>query len=329
MPRWTIRKIVSIYNILFVSWINEVRFKGLDLNLLAALDVLIEERSTSRAAERLHLSQPATSAALARLRAYFNDPLLTAHGKRMMPTAYALELHSAVKTILANVETMIAKSATFSPGTSDRIFRIATSDYLSTVLFADLLPKLQKTAPFVRFDFQPPSDGIVDAIDRGEIDLMVCPDALAHPKHPHELLFEERHVVAGCARNPMFASPITEDAFFAAGHIAVEMGRTTRKSFAEGHLRDFERKRRVEIFAAAFTLVPELLVGTNRITVMHERLARRFAERMPIAWQPLPIAFPVMREVVQFHSTRKTDQAIQWLVGEILASAHSANHNNE
>ena len=63
-----------------------MRFKGLDLNLLVTLDVLIEERSVSRAAERLHLSQPSVSAALARLRDYFNDPLLEVQGKRMVPT---------------------------------------------------------------------------------------------------------------------------------------------------------------------------------------------------------------------------------------------------
>src|SRR5512139_3494743 len=124
-----------------------MRFKGLDLNLLAALDVLIEERSVSRAAERLHLSQPSVSAALARLRDYFNDPLLEIQGKRMVPTARALQLVPMLKELLADVETMIMQARQFEPETSNRWFRICVSDYLATVLIARLVTSLQREAP--------------------------------------------------------------------------------------------------------------------------------------------------------------------------------------
>ncbi|HSI16835.1 MAG TPA: LysR family transcriptional regulator, partial [Sphingomonas sp.] len=106
-----------------------MRFQGLDLNLLVALDVLIEERSVSRAAERLHLSQPAMSAALRRLRDYFNDPILAAHGKKMIPTPHALRLRGALRTLLTDVERMVSLSTQFDPATSQRRFRIGTSDY--------------------------------------------------------------------------------------------------------------------------------------------------------------------------------------------------------
>lgn len=294
-----------------------MRVKGLDLNLLSAFDALIEERNTSRAAERLHLSQPAASAALARLRDFFKDPLLTLHGKRMMATAYALDLHPTVKEILSQVDGLIARTSEFDPANSDRLFRIAVSDYLSTVLFAELVPKLTRIAPNIRLDLQPPADGTTDAVDRGEIDLMLSPDEHIHPDHPRELLFEEAHVVAGWAGNPVLSKPVTEDEFFAAGHIAVEMGRTARTSFAETQIRELGRKRRIEIYASAFSLVPDLIVGTNRLALMHERLAVAVGKRMPIVWQPLPFAFPVMREVVQYHRARVSDLGIKWLVRQI------------
>ena len=95
-----------------------MRFKGLDLNLLAALDLLLEERNVSRAAERLHLTQPAVSAALARLRDYFGDPILAPQGKRMIPTAQALALQPMLKQLLSQVDTMVAQSTRFDPATS-------------------------------------------------------------------------------------------------------------------------------------------------------------------------------------------------------------------
>lgn len=92
-----------------------MRLKGLDLNLLVALDVLLEERSVSRAAERLYVRQPAASAALGRLRDYFKDDILVLHGKRMIPTSYAEDLQPEVRRILRQVDGMISMSTEFDP----------------------------------------------------------------------------------------------------------------------------------------------------------------------------------------------------------------------
>ena len=303
-----------------------MRFKGLDLNLLVALDVLLDECNVSRAAERLHLSQPAVSAALRRLRDFFNDPLLALHGKRMVPTPHAIALRPQVKMLLAEVEGVIAKSTRFDPATSDRWFRICVSDYLSTVLFGTLIPALSAAAPGVRLDLQPPSEEIPVMLDRGDIDLVLTPVEHCVPNHPTELLFEERYVAAGWSENPLLAMTISEEDFYRARHVAVEIGRLNRVSFAENHLRARGRDRRIEVIASSFSLVPELLVGTDRLAIMHERLAQTLSARLPLAWQPLPFAFPVMREMIQYHRTRSVDAGIQWLVGQIHAAVrHSQN----
>ena len=220
-----------------------MRFKGLDLNLLAALDVLLDERNVSRAAERLHLTQPAVSAALARLRDYFGDPILAPQGKRMIPTARALALRPMLKRLLTEVDTMVAQSTRFDPATSDRCFVIGVSDYLVTVLFPSILPALQQAAPGVRLDFHPPSEETRVAIDKGEIDLLLSPAEHCLPDHPAELLFNERHVVVGCTSNPLLAKPISEEDFYAAPHVAVRIGRVNRASFAETHLAERGERR--------------------------------------------------------------------------------------
>ncbi len=297
-----------------------MRFKGLDLNLLLALDVLLEERSVTRAAGRLNLSQPAMSAALSRLRDFFGDALLVPQGRRMIATPEALALQPELKAVLGSVEELIARSTKFDPATSDRMFRICASDYLVTVLFPRLLPELQRVAPAVRLDIVPPSQEAQTALERGEIDLLLTPEEHCVPGHPAEVLFAEQHVVAGWDENPLLAAALTADQFFAAGHVAVRVGQINRASFAETHLESLGRSRRIELTVASFTNVPDLLVGTHRLAVMHRLLARVVAQRLPIAWQDLPFPFPAMRQMIQRNRTMRDDAGLAWLVRQLQAA---------
>lgn len=298
-----------------------MRFKGLDLNLLVTLDVLLDENSVSRAAERLHLSQPSVSAALARLREYFNDPLLEPQGKRMVPTPQALQLRPVLTELLGNVDRMIVQARQFHPLTSDRWFRICLSDYLSAVLFPRLNALLQRQAPRVRLDLQPPSALAQALLEQGEVDVLLTPQEHCLRDHPSELLFEESYVVAGSADNPMLRNPITEEDFYAAGHVAVGIGTGERASFAEDSLLARGRERNVEILAFSFTQVPGLLKGTARLTLMQQRLALALSARHELAWQPVPFDFPVMREMIQYHRSRASDPSLGWLIARIREAA--------
>jgi len=301
-----------------------MRFQGLDLNLLLALDVLIEERSVSRAAERLHLSQPAMSAALRRLRDYFNDPILAAHGKRMIPTPHALALRAQLRSLLTDIERMVSISTQFDPATSQRRFRVGASDYLTTVLFTRLVPQLERIAPAVTLELVQPSDAMNAMLDQGELDLIITPAEHLSPDHPSELLFEERHVVAGWSGNPLVHQPISAAQFLSAGHVAVEIGRLRPTSFAEKFLRELGHERRIELLVSSFSVAPEMLVNTHRLAVMHERLARTYAARIPIRFVPMPFDFPIMREMLQFNRTRSEDAGLRWLIAQVkLASDHS------
>jgi DNA-binding transcriptional LysR family regulator len=297
-----------------------MRFKGLDLNLLVALDILLEELSVSRAAERMHISQPAMSAALGRLRAYFDDPLLVADGKRMIPTPQALRLKGRIRALLGDVDAMVAATGEFNPTRSNRRFRIGASDFLTLVLFADTLQRLARTAPNITFDFFPPSDTITQMLTQGELDMLLVPEEHVLHDHPTQLLFEERHVVAGWSGNPVFERGMSEAEFAAGGHVAVQIGIQFRASFAESQLSKVGLNRRIAVTASTFSVVPELLVNTDRLAVMHERLAARAATHLPIAYAPMPFDFPIMREMVQIHRTRTTDPGIHWLIGELKAT---------
>jgi LysR family nod box-dependent transcriptional activator len=94
-----------------------------------------------------------------------------------------------------------------------------------------------------------------------------------------------------------------------------------RASYAESHLRRLGIERRIDVLVAGFSVVPELLVGSNRLAIMHERLARSAATHLPIAYCDLPFDFPVMKEMVQYHRTRASDPGLTWLRNEIASAA--------
>jgi DNA-binding transcriptional LysR family regulator len=221
---------------------------------------------------------------------------------------------------------MVSVSTIFDPATSRRRFRIGTSDYLSIVVFTRLVPRLQQLAPHITLELVQPSDRMSAALDQGDLDLVITPAEHTAADHPTELLFEERHVVAGWSGNPAFDAPMTEEVFLAAGHVVVEIGRLRPTSFAETFLRERGKQRTIEVMVSSFAVAPEMLMNTNRLAVMHERLAHAYASRLPLTYADLPFDFPVMREMLQYHTTRAEDPGLRWLIGEIRqASEHSPN----
>jgi LysR family transcriptional regulator, nod-box dependent transcriptional activator len=296
-----------------------MRLDNFDLNLLVALHALLEECNVTRAAERLHLSQPAMSAALRRLRLAFNDDILVAHGKTMVPTSHAQSLAPIVAQALVSMQSLVSSSTVFDPQTSGRLFRIATSDYISTVLIAPMLASLETAAPSVRLEITAVNVDSLSMLERGMIDFMLSPEQFLSPVHPKQLLFEERHVVVGWKDNPVFRQPLTENAYYSCGHVAVEIA--GRPSFAEERLRSGGDRRRIELVASSFTMVPWMLSGTGRLAIMHERLAQVMLPILPLAVAPLPFAMAPMREMIQFHNARSSDGGLLWMLQRIMRQA--------
>jgi DNA-binding transcriptional LysR family regulator len=299
-----------------------MRFKGLDLNLLLALDVLLDTRSVSAAAKRLNLSQPAMSAALSRLREYFGDELLVTRGRRMHPTARAESLIPQLRSCLSDIDALVTSSGGFDPSVSRRTFTIAASDYVIAAVLVPFIEALAADAPGVSINMVLPSDDTNQQFADGKIDLQIVPEQQTHPGLPAELLFEERQVVAGWTENPIFAAPLTEAAVLSCGHVAVAVGAQRSPSFADRQLANLGKTRRVEVTAPSFTVAPWLVQGTNRLIFTHERLAIAMARHFPITVAPIPFAFPVMREMLQVHDARADDEALQWLRGRLHGAAN-------
>jgi LysR family transcriptional regulator, nod-box dependent transcriptional activator len=212
---------------------------------------------------------------------------------------------------IATLRSLISAGTTFDPATADRRFKIAASDYITTVLLVPLLRSLEHEAPFVRLDITLPADATSARLANGDYDLILTPEEFVDPIHPTELLFEERHVVVGCTRNPQLGTAMTPDQFAGAGHVAVMID--GRNTFIEDALAGLGIARRIEVRAPSFIQVPFLLPGTRRIALMHERLAVLMAPGLDLKVIEPPFPLPLMREVLQYHSSRQKDAGLLWL----------------
>lgn len=290
-----------------------MRFNHLDLNLLVALDVLLEEQNITRAAERLHMTQSATSGVLGRLRTYFEDELLVQVGRKMQPTPYATELAKPVREVLLTIQSSITAKPVFDPATSKRHFRLVTSDYLISVLFAQVIQKIHQEAPHITFEMLGPSDNSGELLVRGEVDLMIVPERYIIEGHPSRLLFEEEHVCVVWQGNTQVGDSLSLEQYMEMGHVSVGFGRTRHMSIEEWFMNQYGFNRRIEVVTNDFNTLPQLVVGTQRIATMHQRLANLYAQYLPLRILPPPVKIPVMFEYLLWHRSVDGDPMHRWL----------------
>ncbi len=298
-----------------------MRYGRLDLNLLVALDVLLTERSVSLAADRLCLSQSATSSALGRLREYFEDELLVVKGRAMILTARAEELIGPVRAVLEQIRTTVAVAPPFDPATADRTIRMMASDYSTEVLLTRVLADLEKDAPHLRFEIQPMNDSPIEAIERGHIDLLLTIDIAISADHPSQVLFEDDYVVVGDAANPAMAQPMTRDLYLELGHVTPRFGKSRVSAFEDWFMRRQKQQRRVEVIAPSFLSLPGLILGTKRIATMHRRMAEIVVGAMPLVMREVPFDIPPIREAIQWNIANNNDRALRWVVERLQAAA--------
>lgn len=299
-----------------------MRLNGFDLNLLLALDVLLEERNVTRASERLHIGQSAASAALARLREYFGDELLTPVGRQLLPTPMALSLIGPVRETLSRAKATISIKPDFDPATVQRRFSLYASDYVTMVLLANVVVRLAKEAPGIALDIRhPPRDG-VELFERDDVDLMIMPDqytsGLPHPKTP---LFIDTHACMVWSHNEGVDTSLTFDQYLQMGHASVRIGDRQSVAFEEWFLPRYGVQRRVESSVDNFTCLPSLIIGTQRIATLHKRLAIYFSRLLPVRLVDVPFDMPPLVETLTWPKHLDDDPAHRWMRRMLLECA--------
>lgn len=298
-----------------------MRFKGLDLNLLVALDVLLREKNVSRAAEHLCLSQSATSGALARLRDFFDDDLLVQVGRQMVLTPRATALSGKVRNALVQIDGTIIQSPEFDPSTAVRTIHIIASDFVTIAVLRDAVRAMGREAPGLTFDIQQPVKKPHDKIARGEVDLLLMPELYTSPDHPSEQFFVDDYVVLAWEGNTRVGDSLSADDFFDARHATV-MFETHTPSYEAWFIEnEGGRTRDIAVVVGSFSALPFVIEGTDYLALMHRSMANIFARQMPLRILPCPIDIPPLVESIQWHSYSDTDACLTWVRDRIRTHA--------
>lgn len=286
--------------------------RNIDLNLLVALDALLAERSVSRAAVRLHLSQPAASALLARLRELFGDPLLLRSARGMLPTPRALELLGPVKQVLDEIEAIVQPRAAFDPASASLTFTLSASDYVEYALLPKLVDYLEHKAPGVRLEVRSLDLQLVPMqMESGEVDLCITGLQNAAPGLHLRPLYTERLVSVVRRDHPGVGARLTLDKFCSLEHIQVSVRGSGFSTHIDAALAALGRKRRARLAVPHFLLVPEIVARSDMISALPERLARGYAKQLRIFEPPVELQKFTVGEM--WHERNERDPAQQWL----------------
>ena len=295
-----------------------MHLKGLDLNLIVVLDALLTEKSTTRAGQRLFLSQSGTSGALSRLREYFGDQLLVPSRNGMVLTPFAEMLKAPISDILTAAEMLIGTVSKFDPATSTRCFRINMSDITAAMFLANTLPQLREQAPGVQVEITT-IEKVQEMIEQGEMDFSEIPEIFASPLHPWELLFEDEYVCIGWSKNKRLNNDLSLEDFLSMGHVTVRMQRGM-EHLGEHLLGKESARLRFDLIVPTFGMVPYSVINTDLVAFLNARLARHYVRHLPIKIFPSPLKTNSVRMVLQWHRYSGGNPGHQWMKNLLLST---------
>jgi len=292
-----------------------MQFHRFDLNLLIALDTLLREKNITRAAEKVFVSQPAMSAALHRLRDYFDDPLLVRVGRDMELSPRGQSLVEPLLLIQATLGTQ----PTFTAATTQREFTLILSEEAVPGLLTAILERVSTDAPGIRIKIELVSHATLSRVEYGEADLCLCLDSLrlfdvrAYPDALRSVrLRPVRWVCAVDRDHPTVGDSISTEQYFALPHVfGRPNGYTSTAEELVRRLLDIELP--VHITVPSLLHLPLVLRGTRLIATMPERVAHMFASTLPIKTFPLPFETPALNEILLWHKRNDSDPAHAWL----------------
>jgi DNA-binding transcriptional LysR family regulator len=294
--------------------------RSLDVAMLRTFDALMRERSVSRAAARLFLSQPAVSASLNRLREVFDDPLFRRTGHGVTPTPRALAMAAQVEKLLGELSALVAGDADFDPATSNRVFRIAGSDFPSQRFLPPLAQRLADAGSAVRIVWQPPGAGsLAERLERGELDLAVVARVQMNEGVESATLYEDAYVHAVRAGHPRADEAPTLQRFCEIPQVFLGYGTSVLDDLIDATLARQGLRRRVQVAVTSFAQIVHLLEHSDHAAVLGSRVAASFGDRLRV--QPLPFELPRYRALVCWPSRTGHDAGLRWLRDQLLQIA--------
>jgi len=291
-----------------------VNLSAIDLNLLLVLEALLAERSVTRAGAAIGLSQPATSNALARLRAVLDDPLLVRAKRGMRPTPRAAALAGPLKQALTTLRHALAEVAPFDPASAQAMITLGLTDYGALVVLLPLLRALHVRAPGIDVRVRAPAaGGAFEALAAGELDLALVRAGPVPPRFHHQRLFDDTMCSILRTRHPLGRGQLTAAKFLRAEHVVVSFGEG--RAPVDEVLQRRGLTRRIALYVPHFAVVPHIVLATDLIATIPERLARNFAILGGMRVVRTPFELPRFEMSLVWHDHHHEDPAHRWLRG--------------
>ncbi|MBL1076977.1 LysR family transcriptional regulator [Nocardia sp. 2] len=296
----------------------------LDLNLLRVFDALLAEGGVTAAAERLHLSIPATSRALGRLRRAMGDPILVRSGRAMAPTPFALRTAPRVRSLLEEASALISTDRAVDPATLKRTFAIRINDGVAATLVTAAVEATAARAPGVVLRFLPEGNESLEALRDGSVDLDIGASTPTAPDIRATVLYRERVVGIVRADNPLGRHrPPTLAQLCRHPHVSA-----SRRGRARGPLDDALAAaglhRHVAAVVPTSALAALLVSSTPYVGLVPQRLAEQYGDTLGLRWFPIPAPLPEIDIVQLWHARLDADPAQRWLRETLCTALGSA-----
>ena len=293
-----------------------------DLNLLIALDALLEENSVAAAADRLHLSAPAMSRTLARIRRATGDDILVRTGRTMTPTPHALALREETRHLVARATALLTPVTALDLDNLERSFTLRCHDALVSALAPVLTEAIATAAPNVSMRFlAEPSTDVAD-LARGQTDFEVGAAAPQRPEIAAVHVGTDRMVAVMRADHPLASGPLTPERFAEAEHITISRrGRLTGP--IDEALANLRLHRRVRAALPTTGAALELAARTTMVATVAEQVCRPAWTNLGLCARALPLDLPPVPVIAAWHHRHDTDPAHTWLRTELLTALRS------
>ncbi|WP_221794122.1 LysR family transcriptional regulator [Oceanobacter mangrovi] len=298
-------------------------FHQFDLNLLRVFEALVSEAHVTRAAEKVFLSQSATSHALNRLRKQLDDPILVRCGNGLQPTPRALAMLGEVRDVLRRLEQTLAPPRAFDPATSKRVFTLAVTDYFEAVVLPDLMPALQQLAPGLVFNLEMigPQASLA-RLESGEVDLVVgLDDSFRIPSHLQISPWREEEPV--CLVGSQFddlPAALDLSAYLALPH-AVMLDQSDASTInidsIDRWLEANKLKRRIVVQMINYLAAARTVANCRAVLTLPRQMAEMFCSWLPVRLLEAPDELPNWNMKLIQHPLYQQDGGIQWLLEQL------------
>jgi DNA-binding transcriptional LysR family regulator len=293
---------------------------ALNINMLVALDALLQQASVTRAAAETGVSQSAMSHTLAALREHFADPLLVREASGMVLTPKAAQLAEPLKQALRRLEAIVAPEESFDPATTTRQFRLITGDFVAATIGAHLSQVLATEAPAASMVIRPlDARSVFSDLERGDGELAIGPELSLDPRFRRQLIFEDRFVCAFASASGIGEQPLTLERYVALPHLLVSPT-GSGLGIVDACLEGLGLSREVVFRVPSFLVAPVVLAGSQLVLTVPQSSIQPFEDAFDLVVRDVPVALPPMRLYAYWHRRQDAQASHRWLLAQIASS---------